>query len=119
MHELALCRAIADTVGGYSDGGAISTVYLRIGHLRQVVPTTLEFCWRATVGGTELSGSVLSIDHVPVSVSCAACAHVSSLPDPVLRCPTCGGFDVEVLTGEEFMIESIDLARETESIEMQ
>ncbi|HWL45674.1 MAG TPA: hydrogenase maturation nickel metallochaperone HypA [Ilumatobacter sp.] len=110
MHELSLCRAIADTAVAHANGRDIRRVRVRIGHLRQVVPGTLQHCWDMRVGGGPLDGCVLDIEHVPAVVSCVACAALTTLTVPVRQCARCGGNDVELLSGEEFLIESIDVA---------
>lgn len=109
MHELAVCQAICDTVVTHADGRPVERVLVRIGHLRQVVPDTLAFSWRVVVEGTTLDGSWLDVDHVPAVVHCAACALDTTLDWPVPACGTCGSTDVELRSGEEFCIVSIDV----------
>ena len=44
---------------------------------------------------------------------CNACdAEEWTLDEPIFRCPGCGGSDVEVLTGTEFFVDSIDVEEE-------
>ena len=54
MHELSMCDAIARTVVDRAAGRRVLTVKVRIGHLRQVVPDTMTFCWEMVTAGTEL-----------------------------------------------------------------
>lgn len=109
MHELSICGAIVDTVTEHAGGRPVNRVRLQIGHLRQVVPETLRFCWSARTEGTPFEGCELEIDHVPAVVTCNACKARTTLDDPVLRCGTCGSLDVALQSGEEFLIESIDV----------
>ena len=106
MHELALCEAIARAVSEHAHGQPVESVQVRIGHLRQVVPDALTFSWEVLTAGTSLDGCVLEIEHVPATVSCAACGAVTTLFDPLLVCGSCAGFDVTLLTGEEFTVQS-------------
>lgn len=112
MHELSLCGAIVDTVSEHAGGRAVERINVRIGHFRQVVPETLQFCWQMRVEGTAFHRTELLIDHVPATVECADCGRSTTLTQPVLQCGSCGGTNVELVTGEEFLIESIDLAKE-------
>lgn len=112
MHELALCQAIVDTVSRHADGRRVERVEVRIGHFRQVVPDSLLFSWELLVDGTELDGCTLAIDHVPAVVECHGCHGTTSLDLPILVCGACGGTDVELVSGEEFLIASIDRAKE-------
>lgn len=111
MHELSLCGAIMDTVADHLDGRTVRRVNLTIGHFRQVVPETLQFCWEARTRGTDFEGCELRVDHVPASVLCRRCDSVTTLVHPILCCGTCESADVVLKTGEEFVIESVDLAR--------
>ena len=56
MHELSMCDAIARTVVDRAAGRRVLSVSVRIGHLRQVVPDTMTFCWEMVTAGTELDG---------------------------------------------------------------
>ena len=112
MHELAVCQAIVDTVSRHADGQRVERVEVRIGHFRQVVPDSLLFSWELLVEGTGLSGCSLVVEHVPAVVQCRGCRASTTLDLPILVCGSCGGTDVELVSGEEFLIASIDRAKE-------
>jgi hydrogenase nickel incorporation protein HypA/HybF len=109
VHELSLSRAIADTVIEHAAGRPVSRVAVRIGHLRQVVPDSLEFCWDMVTDGTVLAGCRLDIEHVPAVAHCGACGARTQLERPVLVCGTCGGREATLESGEEFLVDSIDV----------
>lgn len=109
MHELSICRAIADIVNRHSAGRPVRTVHLRVGRLRQIAPETLVYCWPLVNDATALSGSTLDIEQVPAEIRCRSCAHSRQLNEPVLVCEHCGGQDVEITAGEEFLITSLEL----------
>ena len=112
MHELALCQAIVDTVERHADGRRVEQVDVRIGHFRQVVPDSLQFSWELLTEGTDLAGCRLVIDHVPAVIDCRACGTATTLEVPILVCPSCGGSEVTLVSGEELLVASIDRARE-------
>ncbi|MDY7104395.1 MAG: hydrogenase maturation nickel metallochaperone HypA [Actinomycetota bacterium] len=109
MHELSLCRAIADTARDHAGGRELARVTVRIGHLRQVVPDTLHHCWGLTVDDTPLAGCELVIEHVPAVAACRACGARTTLDQPVLRCASCDGRDLVLESGDEFLVASIDV----------
>ena len=109
MHELSLCSAIADTVREHTAGRRVERVTLQIGYLRQVVPDTLLFCWGFITDGTDLAGSELVVDHIPARISCRACGATTEIDRPILVCGSCDGTDVELISGDEFLVESIDV----------
>jgi hydrogenase nickel incorporation protein HypA/HybF len=112
LHELSLCQAIIDSVDGHAKGRNVQRVTVRIGHLRQVVPDSLQFSWEILVDGTPLAGCELEIDHVPAVVECTACDRRTTLDLPVPMCGTCGAFDVELISGEEFLIVAMEVTEE-------
>jgi hydrogenase nickel incorporation protein HypA/HybF len=110
MHELSLCRAVADTVVAHGGGRRVERVRLVVGRFRQVVPDTLVHCWELTTVGSSLEGSVLEVTPVPAVLSCRACGADTPLELPVFRCGACDGVDVHLVSGEEFLVSSIDVA---------
>lgn len=112
MHELSLCRAIADTAMEHANGRPIERIRLQIGHFRQVVPDTLQFCWQMRTENTQLAGCVLEVDHIAAIVRCDSCGATTELEHPVLRCGSCDSASVTMTSGEEFLIESIDVTQE-------
>lgn len=109
MHELSLGQAIIDTVRRRGDGRAVRHVTVRIGYLRQVVPDALQFAWEMLTDDSELAGCRLEIEHVPAIVVCRACGETTTLAWPILLCAACEGSDVELVSGEEFLIATMDV----------
>lgn len=110
MHELSICSAIVGTTTKHANGRPVSQVTVRIGHLRQVVPDALLFGWEVLTESTELNGCELVIEQVPAVVECKVCGQTTTLDMPILACGACEGFDVRLLSGEEFLIVSMDVA---------
>jgi hydrogenase nickel incorporation protein HypA/HybF len=112
VHELSVCRAIADVARRAAGGRPVRRVGVRVGALRQVVPDTLVYSWELLTKDTELSGSVLDVEAVPAQVSCAACGRRHTLRAPVLRCDSCDSTEVTVVGGEELLVTTLDLERD-------
>jgi hydrogenase nickel incorporation protein HypA/HybF len=110
VHELSLCQAIVGKVQRHSDGRPVTQVNVRIGHLRQVVPDALQFSWEMLTSSNELDGTELVIEQVPAVVECTACGQETVLDVPILMCGACEGFDVRLLSGEEFLVVSMEVA---------
>lgn len=113
MHELSLCRSIYSIAERAAGDKRIGAVHLDVGALRQVIPQTLEYCWGIVVEQTPLAGSFLSINQIPAVISCNACAQQTRLSGiPMMVCGSCGSGDVRVVTGEEFLLRSLDIAKD-------
>jgi hydrogenase nickel incorporation protein HypA/HybF len=113
VHELSICSSIADIATRHAAGRTVVAINMRIGQLRQVVPDTLVYCWGLVSADTALAGSRISVEPVPARVRCRSCEQVTDVGAlPVFACGGCGGVDVEVVSGEEFLITSLELAAE-------
>jgi hydrogenase nickel incorporation protein HypA/HybF len=111
VHELSLCGSIANIVGRHAAGRPVSVIHMQIGQLRQVVPDTLVYCWELVSEGTPLAGSRIDVEAVPARIRCRACDGLTEVGDiPVFACRDCGGVDAEIVSGEEFLITSLELA---------
>jgi hydrogenase nickel incorporation protein HypA/HybF len=111
VHELSLAGAVIDTVERHAAGRRVTAVHLRVGHLRQVVPASLAFYFEHVARGTVCEGARLEQEVVPAAMRCHA-GHEWSLDEPVFRCPACGSADAEVVSGDEFLVESIDVVEQ-------
>jgi hydrogenase nickel incorporation protein HypA/HybF len=110
VHELSVCGAIADIVSRHAAGRPVRVVNVRVGQLRQIVPDTLVYCWELVSAQTPLAGSRISVESVPARIKCLACGHVTDIGAvPAFACGSCGGFDAEVVSGEEFLVTSLEL----------
>jgi hydrogenase nickel incorporation protein HypA/HybF len=74
-----------------------------------VVPSALAFSFDLVVQGTPVEGAELEIDEVPVTGECRACGAENRLESFPLLCNSCGSHDLEILTGEELYVESLEL----------
>lgn len=109
MHELSIAEAIADKVRQRAAGRPVAAVAIQVGHFRQIVPDALEFCWTMVTDATGLEGCRLEIEQIPATVSCQDCAAITTLDMPIMVCESCGGTNVTLLTGQEFMVVSLEI----------
>ena len=112
MHELSLSSAVVNTVVKHAEGRRVELVSLRIGRLRQVVPETLEFYFDFVARDTVCDGAKLEYEIIEARLRCNPCAQEWGIEIPAFRCPTCGGSDVEVASGNEFEVESIEIGED-------
>ena len=109
MHELSLASAIASIASDHARGRRVTRVEVRVGALRQVVPEALTFAFELVVEGTDLDGTELALEHVPVRVTCAGCGAESEPAAFPLLCTACGSSGVEICAGDELLVESLEL----------
>jgi hydrogenase nickel incorporation protein HypA/HybF len=112
MHELSIGQAIVNIAARNARGSRVSTVYVRVGHLRQVVPSALEFSFELCAHGTVVENAALELEVVPIEVTCRRCEARSQPAGFPLACAACGGLRVDVVQGEELQVESLELEAE-------
>jgi hydrogenase nickel incorporation protein HypA/HybF len=110
VHELSICHSITKIVARHADSSTVRVVRLRVGELRQIVPDTLAYCWTLVTEGSDLESARLEIERVPAAIRCDSCAQTHPLSSPILICPVCEGRAVHIVSGEEFVITSLELA---------
>ena len=62
--------------------------------------------------GTVLEGAQLTIDTVPAHGVCGACGAETTISWFPLQCSRCGGLDMELLSGEELLVDALELEEE-------
>jgi hydrogenase nickel incorporation protein HypA/HybF len=112
MHELSIAEAVVGIVSRHAAGRRVHKVELRVGHLRQVVPSALEFAFELLTNGTFLEGAELEIEDVPAQGRCRRCGALSTMSEFPLRCGGCGGLDLELLAGQELLVDSLEIEEE-------
>jgi hydrogenase nickel incorporation protein HypA/HybF len=109
MHELAITQSLVDAVTEHTKGAAVAVVYLRVGKLSGVVPDAMRFCFEMVTDGSPLEGARLEIEEPEGVGRCRACGSDFTLPDLILLCP-CGSADVQLLSGRELSLKSVEVA---------
>jgi len=109
MHELSIAESIVAIADRHAGGRRVSKVEVKVGHLRQVVPSALEFAFELVAQGTAVEGAELDLEEVPAAGICRACGTEGTLTAFPFTCPGCGGMDLEVTHGEELLVDSLEL----------
>jgi hydrogenase nickel incorporation protein HypA/HybF len=112
MHELSIADAVFHVALRHAAGRRVHRVELRVGHLRQVVPSALSFAWELITDGTALDGAELAIEEVPARGRCRACEAETTMESFPLQCGRCGSLDVELVAGEELLVDALELEEE-------
>ena len=109
LHELSIAESVVGIASRQADGRKVTKVQMRVGYLRQVVPSSLAFGFGLLAEGTPVEGAELEIEQVPAEGRCRGCGVESLLGSFPLQCEGCGGFDLEILKGEELTVDSLEL----------
>ena len=116
MHEMGIALQIIEIAVASlpADLGEarVARVNLKIGKLAAVVPDSLRFCFDVAVKDTPLAGADLTIEEIPVVARCKDCNAKWTIDQPVFICKTCESGSLEILSGRELDIESIEVVEE-------
>ena len=113
MHEVSLARAIIGIVREHLDGSDpedVRRVTVRIGRSAGVVPESLRFAFQALTAEDPLRHAALAIDEIPYRIHCLTCGTDSENSDGIGICAGCGGSDVEILSGTELEVTSMEVS---------
>ena len=88
----------------------VERVNIKIGKLSAVVTDSLRFCFEVVTRDTALEGAELAVEEVPVTARCNDCRYEWTIGNPVFSCSRCNSGAVELLSGRELDIESIEIA---------
>ena len=112
MHELSVCLALTRTVAriaGEHGAERVERIRLRVGPLSGIETPLLEHAFPLAAAGTPAEGARLEIRAAPVVVACTVCGKETECAPNRLLCGSCGDFRTRVVSGEEMLLESVDL----------
>jgi hydrogenase nickel incorporation protein HypA/HybF len=109
MHELALATSIVRLATARAGTRRVTKVNVQVGRLRQVVPSSLQLAFDVAARGTNAEGAELEIEDTGLTIRCAECDAESRGGAFPLRCPFCESLAVEIVAGDELLVESIEI----------
>lgn len=112
MHELAMAEAIVAIATDQAGPRRVARVELKVGYLRQVVPSALRFGFELAAQGTCAEGAELTIEPVPARGACRGCGAETQLTGFPFACARCGGIQIDVTSGEELSVEALEVLDE-------
>ncbi len=116
MHELSIAASVVEIACRYArpvqdeaPAQRVTKIHVQIGYFRQVVPAALAFSFELVAQGTAAEGAALELETVPAVGRCRRCGVESRLSAFPLHCTACSGFDLEIVAGEELIVESLEM----------
>ncbi len=112
MHELSICEAVlqqALTIARSNNGSSVLSITLRIGPLSGVEPELLRAAFPLVAHGTRCEAAQIDIQTIPVVVRCNHCSTVSEVSPNRLVCASCGAWQVTLMSGDDMLLESVEL----------
>ena len=109
MHELSITQSVVEICEQNAGGRRVLSVTLEVGELSGIIPDAVEFCFEACSKGTLLEGAQLIIEQIPPKGLCRGCGDEFPVSAYYDSCPSCGGYSVELLAGEEMRVKELEV----------
>ena len=112
MHELSIVEALVKTVMEKAEEGKavkVKSVYLVVGELSGVLTEAVEFYFSFLTKDSIAAGASLFFVQPPTQVKCRNCGTVYNPENLNLTCPQCKERKVEIISGRELYIESMEV----------
>lgn len=113
MHELSVALSMIEEIEDETakhGGGKVEIVYVRVGVLSGVDVQALHFAYELACEGTDLQGSHLEIECVPLLVYCPRCSNTHAPQPRDITCPHCITAAQEILQGRELEVRAFEMA---------
>jgi hydrogenase nickel incorporation protein HypA/HybF len=108
MHELGLCTSIVEAVEKRAGERPVAHVRVRVGRLNHVHPDAFTQSFALAAMGTVVEDAAAELVLLPVVAHCVGCGATWESEELSLGCPTCGSVDIELVGGDELVLESIE-----------
>jgi hydrogenase nickel incorporation protein HypA/HybF len=108
MHELGLCASIVDAIERRAGDRPVARVRIRVGRLHHVHPEAFDQSFAVAAMGSVAEDAVAELVLLPVSVRCSSCGKTTEGDELPSACAKCSGVDLEVVGGDELILESLE-----------
>lgn len=112
MHEMGITQSLLNIALDHAQRASavrINGLTIVVGELSSIVDDSVQFYWDFVSQGTIAETAKLTFKRIPATARCMDCEHVAPLDREAFECPACGGGRLEIVTGKEFYLESIDV----------
>ncbi len=112
MHELSLAKEIIshiERIIPVDDLPKIQTIKIHVGEFSNILPDSLLFAFNSLIEGTILNSVRLELEIVALKVKCNICQEIHPIKMNNFVCPNCNSNDLQLFSGAELFIESIQM----------
>jgi hydrogenase nickel incorporation protein HypA/HybF len=111
MHELKIAEDLSEIVLETAKNwklAKVSKVNIAFGQMIQIVPDIFEFAFRESVSETIVQDAEIDIEIIPVKMRCRGCGNDFHVKENRFECGKCRSTDLEIISGKELFIKSIE-----------
>lgn len=110
MHELAIAEHMFEIISKSINGKKeLERVSITLGPLSGISAEALSFCFEEVAFARGFGKPVLLIEKTLANIRCRNCNTNYKTDDFYNICPKCSSIDKEILSGDEFAINSVEI----------
>ena len=112
MHEMSIVQSLIQVINEEMlkhDAKTLRSVRLNVGQMTAVVPEALSFCFEVITAGTELEGTRLIMDVIPLEGFCRECEKKFKIQDYTFVCPSCESTEIKTIAGQDLSIVEMEV----------
>ena len=112
MHEANVAAGIlrsVEQVARENNSSRVTSMRLQVGEFTCIQPDMLRFCLEVLAKDTIARNATIYISRIQTRAGCLNCKSEFSIHDIEFRCPRCSSTEIELVSGRELIIESIEV----------
>lgn len=112
MHEMSIAQSLIEIIReemAQNNALKLRTARIQVGQMSAIVPAALSFCFGVITEGTEMEGAELIVESVPLRGKCHQCGMEFNIEDYAFLCPSCGGQEIGIMSGQELALIEIEV----------
>lgn len=112
MHEFAITKSLLDIAVEQAqkhNAVRVTNISLVVGEMSGVEDECMRFYFDLLGKNTIAYGATLTIQRVPMTAHCRDCGTTFPLVDTGWLCPSCAGSNLEIISGRELYIDTMQL----------
>jgi hydrogenase nickel incorporation protein HypA/HybF len=112
VHEMGITQSLLDmSVSQAREAGAaaVKQINLVIGDMSSVLDDSVQFYFDFISKGSIAEGAKLVFKRVPIKARCRKCGTEFNPGGDNWKCPACDDLGIEIISGSEFYMESIEV----------
>ena len=117
MHELSMAQGIINAVldtAKENNATEVNEVTVEVGRLAMINPEQLQFILGVLIENTIIEDAEIKFEEIPAEIDCLDCNfHGNAILDdsdhyaPLVKCPECDSFKIEILNGKDIVVKNI------------
>ncbi len=112
MHEYSIVQSMLSLCEKYSKGKEVDKIVVKIGKMSGIEPHFLMESFNFFKENTICKDATMQMELIDITIICENCDKKSKVDSYNFFCPYCKSGNTKVLTGQEMLIDYIELKEE-------